>query len=159
MKMRLPAIALLFAALSSGQSRSGQGGLAVHIKAACELRNVRTALTENVTEDGWTRASGITTFLYLIRTDRLTGSGDIRLAFPALPPEAELSWTAQAGAAGRAVPSGPASRTTVAEVICFGAGSRSANSGETGVAVWKARWPSLEAGSEPVAVSPIITCR
>lgn len=159
MKMRLPALALLFAALSSGQSRSGQGGLAVRIESACELRNVRTALTEFVTEDGWTRASGIATFLYLIRTDRLTGSGEIRLAFPALPPGAELSWTAEAGAAGSPVPSGPAIRTTLAEIIRFGAGSRSANSGETGVAVWKARWPSLAAGPEPVAVSLIITCR
>ncbi len=126
--------------------------LVLRIEPACALQTVSNTITGRATAGGVTAITGSTQFRYLLRTSRISGSGEVLLAFDP-PPRggaADVSYSASplAGAVSR-----NGSTTTGAPPVAvaqFVANTHTTKAGAAGQISWTWRGPDSATLTSPL---------
>ncbi len=157
--MRALMLACLLPAAALAQLGSASANVRLNLEAACELRAVSTTTSTPVTENGTTRITGTTSFLYLVRTNRLDGSGELRLRLPVLPPLATITFQTELSGTGQPLSSLSPSSETAPLVARFGANAHSSDAGNSASIRWAISWPGGQTDVSGSQTTPIVSCR
>jgi hypothetical protein len=156
--MRALLVVSLLTLFAAGQGR--RTDLAVVVSPGCTLRDVSTVATSS-NQGALTQITGVTRFLYLLRTGKDTGGAEIRLQFSPAPqdPSALLSFTTSLGGAGNSLSGNNIQVASPLVAATFGSNAHTTGTGESGAIEWTWQGPASALPTNAPAPALTIFCR